>query len=673
MKKLREIFNLFVVKNPRGAIVLLIAELNVLIVVISSVIINLLMKKSVGGIGIWKTMYYTMGMILDAGMMENIIGDVGKAGVVLVSVCLLVIVIGSVIFTGAIIGYVTNYISNFIENANSNGRSISVSNHTIILNWNSRASEIINDMLFLETKENIVVLVNDNAERVREEINERLYLTMQTEKVKNHLNVIVREGNTYSTKQLEDISIAKAKTVIILGDDDTNYICKYGTAEKKKGIKGNANTIKTLVQVSEMTSSDKSLDHQRIIVEIDDQWTEKIVSRIIEHKEKIDKCNIVPISVNHVLGQILSQFCIFPELNSVYSDLFSNKGAECFCLEAGEDAMKDENAAFNKIFSANNMAIPLSYMDTKTGKMLFYMSDKPNSIKLNNELKYNELNIQINKDYWLEKRNIIILGHNSKVKDLMSGFESFRGEWNRKDGSEILNIMVIDDKENLERQNYYKDYTYVNRIVEAEIYDTDLIKDSINTFIDENVEDTSILVLSDDMVPQNDIDSFALTNLIYVQDIIFERVKADPNYDTDRIDVIVEILNPKNYEVVHNYNIDNIVISNRYISKMVTQISEKIELFEFYNDILVYDVDSDIYVSKEIYVKPVLGFLKSVPEKCSVHDLIRTIYDKSPDDSKAILIGIARPQGEIKLFVGNHEEQEIKLTERDKLILYSNH
>ena len=64
--------------------------------------------------------------------------------------------------------------------------------------------------------------------------------------------------------------------------------------------------------------------------------------------------------------------------------------------------------------------------------------------------------------------------------------------------------------------------------------------------------------------------------------------------------MIVEILNPKNYDVVHSYNIDNIVISNRYISKMVTQIRQKIELYEFYQDILTYDTaDCQEYERKE--------------------------------------------------------------------------
>ncbi len=675
MKKIRETISLLIIKKPRGIILLSIIALNVLIILLSGLLINCLMRNTAGDMGFAQTIYYTIAMMLDAGMIESIVTDVGTTSFFLVVVCLIVIIVGSITFTGAVIGYVTNYISNFIENANSDSRKILISDHTVILNWNSRASEIINDMLYLQTKEKIIVLVNNNSERVKTEINERIYLSLQQEGIKNKLNIIVREGNTYSTKQLEDISLSTAKTVIILGEDDTDALCKYDVGERRLRDGGNANTIKTLVQVSEITSADDSADDQRIIVEVEDSWTKSIVDRIIDHKEKLGKCNIVSIPVNRILGQLLSQFCVFPELNKVYSELFSNKGAEFFCTDSDAENEDRERAEIEDILNGYSNLIPLSHLMSKTGKKLFFMSDQSENYSSRKaDVAWNDIDAKINEDYWLEKRNVIILGHNSKINEIMSGFESFRNEWNKDESFEILNIMVIDARENLEKLDYFRSYSYINRVVEADIYDTDLIKDSINEFIDSNTEDTSVLILSDDMVPPHDIDSYALTNLIYVQDIIYDRLKKDPQFDKDRIDVIVEILNPKNYDVVHNYNIDNIVISNRYISKMVTQISEKIELFEFYTDILSYDDDGvDQYESKEIYVKPVSGFLKELPSECKTADLIRSIYNKTPADNRSIVIGIAHPGGKIDLFAKDQTSEVIKLGDKDKLILYSNH
>ena len=111
-------------------------------------------------------------------------------------------------------------------------------------------------------------------------------------------------------------------------------MCKFDFHERREMIeKGNSNTVKALVQVAQMTSAEESADNQIIIVEVEDNWTLNLVNKIITHKERLGKCNIIPVPVNRILGQILSQFSIMPELNTVYSELFSNKGAEFFCHE----------------------------------------------------------------------------------------------------------------------------------------------------------------------------------------------------------------------------------------------------------------------------------------------------------------------------------------------------
>ena len=680
IQKIKEKISMFTIKKPRAAVIIGIFLLNIVLLFISGLVINIFMRDVFPEDGFWVTIYKTIGMIFDAGMIETVVGyDVSQSSVVLVIISLLTIIIGNITFTGAIIGYVTNYISSFIDNIDSSSRQIKTSDHTIILNWNSRASEIINDMIYLERKETIIVLVNQNSDAVKKEIAERLYLTLRNERVKNRLDIIVREGSTYSTKQLYDISLLTAKTIIILGDDDTNYVCKYDMAERQQKQRGNANTIKTLVQVAQITSSEISADNQRIIVEVDDDWTKSVVDRIIVHKEKLGKCNIVPVPVNRILGQLLSQFCIFPELNRVYSELFSNKGAEFFCQRADKvlnSDREDEEHAIKRVMDENAEIVPLTFLDTKTGRFFFYMAEEETAIQSRSELPNNSVNLSVNPNFKLKTRNVIILGHNSKVREIMAGFESFLQEWDEDNTQKNLNILVIDDEKSLERQDYYHGYSYVRDTIAAEVYDTEKIKNSINSFIDSHEEDTSILLLSDDVIQEKDMDAYVLTNLIHVQDIIFERVQADPEYDTDRIDVIVEILNPKNYDVVHNYNIDNIVISNRYISKMVTQIGEKIELFEFYSDILTYDEEQEegsIYTSKEVYIKPVLDFLTTWPKSCAQWELIRAIYDASPDNNKAHVLGVTHPGGSIELFAGDQMQKTVQLTENDRLIIYSAH
>ncbi len=704
--KFKEWLSVQSVKRPGAVIICAILLLNlVFFFLIAPLIISALAPSSVPYTGFWASVFYTITMVLDAGCIQFVIEDVGEAGVAVIIACLVIIIIGMVTFTGAVIGYLTNYISNFIGQANSGSRKLNVSGHTVILNWNTRASEIVNDMLYSESAEKVVVLVNSGKAAVEQEITDRLMGTLEKEnrdlqnecakmgvvrgwfhyrknRMKNRVTVIVREGDTFSTKKLNDISIKKAKDVVILSRDIQNTLCKLDYQElKERNENGNTNTVKTLIQVADLTGAADSADDQQIIVEVDDAWTLSLINRIIEHKERKGKCNIVPLTVDKILGQILSQFAIMPELNMAYSELFSNRGAAFYCTAV--PGLLNEHECRVKYMERHTNAIPLTCMAGKEGPQVYYMADSQKHLNQNAaSVNMNGYTVKVNQNYWMERRNIVILGHNSKCRAIMNGFDAFRSEWNFKDPAlieqlgtaEILNIMVIDDAKSLKKLDYYKEYPYVNEVIEADIYDKQRICDEISRFADAHEGDTSVLILSDDDALSDEIDANALTYLIYIQDIISDRLKADPDFDVESIDVIVEILNPKNYDIVRSYSVNNIVISNRYISKMVAQIGEKGSIYNFYNDILTYDEEGcDDYESNELYVKKVTRFFDEIPGSCTAAQFIRAVYEASPEGNKSIALGYVKPGGKMVLFSGDQNEIWVELNKEDKVILFSNH
>lgn len=691
--KLREYLSLQIAKYPRRMILLVILLINVCLIALAALIVSRLAPSTLRNRGFWASVFYTITMILDAGCISSVIEDVGQASVAVIFTCLLTVVIGMITFTGAVIGYVTNYISNFIENSNAGARRLRLSGHTVILNWNNRASEIVNDLLYSDRKENVVVLVSDGKETVERDVAERLADTLAKEKqaaaqasrnmgllqrihyrhthsLRNQVCVVVRQGDTFSTKQLNDISLSQARTVIILSQDVNHSTCKLeADYRQERYSKGNPQTVKALIQVADITAAETSADDQKIVVEVEDDWTAILVDRIIAHKERLGKCNIVPVRVNKVLGQILSQFSIMPELNLVYSELFSNKGAAFYAAPLPAD--RDADDYCQTFLRDHRHAIPLSTLETKQGCQCFYLCDTSADLKRRANVTTPKLQVTVREHYEMDRHRIIILGHNSKNKAIMDGFNAFRAEWNTD--RELLDILVIDDKASLERLDYYREYPYVSDVVEAEVYDRDTVIRTIDRFIRESEGDTSILILSDDMALNEELDANALTYLIYVQDIISARLREDPGFDRASVDVVVEILNPKNYDVVHSYSVDNIVISNRYISKMVTQIGEKEALFEFYSDILTYDDNNSSFESKELYIKPAGKFFDGLPGPCTAEELIRAVYYRSPKENRAVLLGMVSSGGEMRIFAGDQARIRVELTERDKLILYSAH
>ena len=681
-RKIKEWISIQLVKNPGRMVLVSILLFNVLFFLISAGVISALSLQGTEHMGFIEAAICTITMILDAGCIQFVIEDIGNAGVVISLTCLTIIIVGMISFTGAVIGYITNYISHFIEAANSGKRALHLSGHTVILNWNTRASEIINDLLYSGKKERVVVLVGDRREEIVKEIEERISDTVRKERAndksfKKNLVIIVREGDVFSSSQLHDISLEYARSVIILGNDINNTVCKFEHRELVEELgKGNSLTVKTLMQVSDITAAEYSRDDQKIIVEITDPWTAQLVDRIIAYKQREGKCNIVPVRINSVLGQLLSQFSLMPELNSVYRELFSNKGATFYSVRQDRS---DEVEYSKKYMETHRHSLPLTFMDKGDKSYCYYISGSESDITKTSSSIDTRYSVKLDPNYWMERKNVIILGHNSKMADIMMGFVALEREWNIGD-TDIANVVVIDDKKSLEKHGYYSQYSFVNETVAADIYERELICSTIKRCVDANNGDTSILILSDDDALNENIDAGALTNLVYVQDIINEKVAANPDFDVESIDLIVEIIDPKHHDIVSSYSVNNVVISNRYISKMITQISEKEALFQFYTDIITYDEEGGEYESKEIYIRKVSRLFTELPGPCTAYELIRAVYEASTSEelppekrNPAIVLGYVKPGGRTVLFSGDQKDVMIELEEKDKLIVFTNH
>ena len=148
IQKIREKINIYMVKQPHKVVLMFILLLNILLFTASAFVISVLAPDDIQG-GFWASVFYTISMILDAGCVQYVVADIGSASVTLIIVCLVTVLIGMVTFSGAVIGYITNYISSFIEKANEGQHALKISNHTVILNWNNRAAEIILSLIHI--------------------------------------------------------------------------------------------------------------------------------------------------------------------------------------------------------------------------------------------------------------------------------------------------------------------------------------------------------------------------------------------------------------------------------------------------------------------------------------------------------------------------------------------
>ena len=697
-RKLQQWWSIQRAKNPGSVVLGVILLFNILFFFISAMVISAMDLDGTEGMDILHAAFCTLTMILDAGCIQFVITDIGKAGVFVSLFCLTVVLVGMISFTGAVIGYFTNYISHFIEKAHEGRTKVTLTDHVVILNWNSRASEIINDYLYSTEHHNVVVLVNSRKEEIQLEIDERIANTLARENRKlerkyanlgffarkrmlrkhrhrRNVTVLVREGDVFSAKQLRDISLENARTIIILGSDTTRSGCKYENREwMDRNDRGNSQTVKTLMQVAELTASEDVDENQKIVVEITDQWTWNLVNRIIHGKQAAGRRDIIPVRVNHVLGQLLSQFSLMPELNMAYGELFSNQGAEFYSVKQD---VEDLRQYFHRYLFNHRHAIPLTAREYKGETYCYYAAGCGSDLEqLSDSGIRTNLSVSINENYRMPSKNVIILGHNSKCEEIMQGFRSFCDEWSREEEL-VLSVLVIDDRKHLEKRNYYREYPFVIGTVEADIYDEALTCATIEKYITAATRKTSVLILSDDLTSEDDVDAGALANLIFVQNIL-TRMKEENDLTVDLIDVIVEIVDPKHHDIVNSYSVNNVVISNRYISKMIAQIGEVDALFDFYEDVLSYDDGEE--TSKEIYIKEAGDYFTELPGKTTAEQLIRAVFEATTDPAvpreewnMTALLGYFDTEGKMHIFSGDQSAIQVELDPRDKLILFADH
>jgi len=364
-----------------------------------------------------------------------------------------------------------------------------------------------------------------------------------------------------------------------------------------------------------------------------------------------------------------------PELNLVYNTLFSNKGVSLF-VKATNDYNLTDAEFVSKYIQNHFEAIPLTIVHDEDGKLYhYYMSDSMQHIE-NTDITPSkcELQVSINPNYDILDKHILILGHNSKSVAIMEGLKAFNKKWKKKNEPDVLDVTIIDSKSNLDNHACYEQYAFVNNVIGADVYDEEIINIAISDFVKNFKGRGSIIILSNDTVPEEDIDADVLTYMVFINKIINKRIEDDPSFDSDSIDLVVEILNPRNFDILRHYSTKNVVISNRYISKMMMQIGEKEAIFHFYEDLLDYDVgDTESFASKELFIKRAVEFFNEIPQPCTASDLIRAVWHNSPDDNKSLVLGYFCPEGKMTLFTGNQKEINVALTNKHKLILFSNH
>lgn len=244
------------------------------------------------------------------------------------SLAIVIVVVGMVLFSGAIIATVTTALRSYIDKKSHAKGKILLSNHFVILNWNSKVPDMIFNLMLKGFKNNIVILSEYSKDYIESEI-KSLFLTNEV-KQKYKTNLIIKEGDSLLRSNLEDISIEGASQICIMARDDM-------VDAKDDGILNS--DLLNLKIVLRLGSFNINKDCQ-IVVETDSDETRGHIENLSYTVNTLKGLNVIPVSFNKKIGQIIAKSLVNPKVSGLYTDLFSFDGPEFYSIEC-EDSIDD--------------------------------------------------------------------------------------------------------------------------------------------------------------------------------------------------------------------------------------------------------------------------------------------------------------------------------------------
>ena len=509
---------------------------------------------------------------------------------------IIVIITSMITFSGGIIGYVANLFSSIIDNAKQGKNKLYIENHMVLLNWNYKALELIADYRYDEDTTTVVVLSHLDKEEVEKDIYRKLYAIPKTKK---KLNIIVRQGEVFSISDLHKICIEKAKSVIILSDESHEYTTTHIDVL----------AMKTLMLISQL----KLQNIKNVLVEVKEQQTVKLIHDYIAKNSDLGS-KILPILPDELMGRLIAQTLLMPELNKVYKELFSFDGVEFYSIP------KKDPLNFIKMHTS---AIPIYELNDQ----LYVLSENKHSIEHTRQeplSAYHTLKFNGVKRY-IEK-HIVIFGSNHKLPF-------------------ILDSISLYDKEN-------KTQTKVTLI---DSNDPNMIKETTSKLS----QIDHILILSADDLKPEEYDSDVLVTLLMTQELAKKH----------HAEIIIELLDPRHFDIAQSYNVHNTIISNEYISHIMTQLSKNCSLYHLFIDLLTYDAENSDVESYEVYAYKAEQLIdETFPLSFkSTAEAIYSFYQSG--DKDYIFIGMMKDR-KLIMFKGNLDEQTpLEINAQDYLIM----
>ena len=408
-----------------------------------------------------------------------------------------------------------------------------------------------------------------------------------------------------------DPLIASDLSDISIEEAKTIIVMNKGTYEEvtKDMSKSDLNILKTILNLGRVDFK----NNPPIVAEIKRIETKEKIEIMSSVVHTLKDTTLLPICFDRRLGQIIAQTIIHSKMEDVYLSLFSFEGSEVYCLK---------DTSFEECLNKHSDCVPLA----RKGNDLFVLS-------LDEKSKYKTSNIDIEiiplktKQY-REATNleVYIVGKNNKLDFILSAFNEYE-----------------------------------------KLYHTDfkskwIKEDEIEEFVDKiNKSDKpiTIVLLSDELQEDDSLDANVINNLIYLEG----KLKRSD------INIIVELLDPKNDSIIKDFNINNTIISNKIISLLLSKLALIEDTESFYENLLTLEINEDEVDDQEVFIRKASEiFDEEFPfEFHNKKSFIKSTY--LAFDKKIVPFGYFRDDKLVILSEDLHKHEHLKILKTDLIVL----
>jgi hypothetical protein len=541
-----------------------------------------------GGIGdrLYETAWFYFGRVIDAGTF------VGDEGIVNRIVSTTVSILG-VIVAGLLISALAGNFQERLESIRKGGAPVMEEGHFLVLGWSEKIYSVIDQLAeAYASLGHITVVVMAEGEKVVME--EKLHDGVQR---LDRVKIVVRAGSSVSLTDLEKVSFAHTRAIVVLIDE----------RDVEDPDRADARVMKTLMAIFNHEAARGREKSLRVTAEVMQSHNQELAVIASSGHAKVVK-------TNEMISKVILQTARISGLSLVYDELLRFEGNEIHFKRF--EGMAGKRFGDVLLDFPNGLVVGLAKSDG-SGHVLNPPADQPIGADEELLILAEDSNVEfapyrgplspasiapIESNAKKNVEHMLVLGWNPKIFPIVKEFDDYVAK-----GSTLTLVNSLTEAERAERIK-----EACGELETIELHH--IVGQFTSRALMENLQPEKyplVMVLGDavDGKSAEDADTRAIIALLLLRDA---RRRAPGS--TQR--VCSEILDPKNRELAATTQINDIVISNEMVSMVLAQVTYEPRVQAVLEDLLRSE-------GSEIYVKP-MSFYVPVGQPTTLEHLILT-------------------------------------------------